>query len=251
MISTGGKLWFAAAALAAAAAGLYWLGTGRGEWFGTFVLASVAIGAFILGFTSSAMGDADVDVFAPSSDAVPVRRTLPAIWPPVAALGGGFALVGLAGKNALLYVGLGVLAIVLVEWMVQNWAERATGDHATNRVLRDRLMAPFEIPLIAIIVIAFVVLCIAQVFLALPKTGTIVVAGVVASAFLLVGALVAARPRVTSTVLTGLLAIAALAVLVGGIAGLAVGPREFHPHEDGVEAHDDATEDQTEVEAEP
>jgi hypothetical protein len=227
--STGGKLWFVVAALATVASALYWLGTGRGEWFGTLVLFAVAVGALLLGITATQLGDGDVDAVS-DTDVVPVRRTLPAAWPALAAVGGGLALVGLAGGTALLYVGIGVLAVVTIEWAIQGWAERATGDHRANKVVRDTLMSPIEIPLVAILAIAFVVLSFSRVFLALPKTGTIVAAGVLAVAILGIATLIASRPHVSGSLVTGLLALAAVAVLVGGIAGLSTGTREFEKH---------------------
>lgn len=233
MITTGGKLWFAVAVLGAAAGALYWLGTGRGEWFGTFVLASVVLGALLLGVTTSQLDDGDVEPGAGVLDEVPVRRTLPAAWPALGALGGGLTLVGLAGGTPLLYAGLGVIALVIIEWAIQGWAERATGDHTTNQSVRDRVMSPIEIPVAAALLIAFVVLSFSRVFLALPKNGTIIVAGVLAVAIMAIASLLAARPGISRSLVTGLMAIGAVAVLAGGIVGLTAGTREFeHPVDD-------------------
>ena len=43
---------------------------------------------------------------------------------------------------------------VLVEWMVLAWSDRATGDPETNRLVRNRIMAPFEVPLAGFLVVA-------------------------------------------------------------------------------------------------
>ena len=36
--------------------------------------------------------------------------------------------------------------VVLLEWMVSAWADRASGDEAANRRIRNRIMYPLEIP---------------------------------------------------------------------------------------------------------
>jgi flagellar basal body-associated protein FliL len=69
-----------------------------------------------------------------------------------------------------------------------------------------------------------------RVLLALPKTGSTVVAIAVAASILLVAALVATRPRVSSAVLTGVLVLAAVALLAGGIVGAVAGERDIEEH---------------------
>jgi hypothetical protein len=232
MITAAAKLWFGVAALALVAAVVYAVASG-GEWYGTFVLGTLVFAAAGLGTLAVAVRDGDV---APDVEAVvPVRRSLPSAWPALTAVGAGTAAVGLAGRNALLYVGFAILAVVLVEWMVQSWAERATGDHAANQTLRNRIMYPLEIPALAAIGIALVVLSFSRVMLALPKTGSTVVAIVLASAVLAVAALLTTRPRLSSSVLTGIVALGAIALVAGGVVGAVVGEREFEHH--GVEEH--------------
>lgn len=244
MRSTGGKFWYAVAGLGTAAAVAYWFASGRGEWFGTMTLGAIVLGALLLGITAGAIDDGDVPATA-AGDEVPVRRTLPALWPPLTGLGAALALVGLAGKTPLLYVGLGLVALVGIEWLVSGWAERATGDHEVNRRARDQVMAPLEIPVLGVIAIAFVVLSMSRVFLALSKDGTIIAAGLLATAILVLGTLVASRPALKSSMITGLLAAGAVAVLAAGIVGLDAGTREFEHHAPEGEEHGDDAEDPT------
>jgi hypothetical protein len=234
LITTGAKLWFGITAIAVVAAVAYAVVSG-GEWFGSLVLGTFAVGAAVIGFAAVSSRDGDVDV-DDTTAIVPVRRALPAPWPALSGAALGFAVVGLATGSPLWWAGIGLGAVVLAEWMVQAWAERATGDHAYNRDLRNRMMFPFEFPVIAAVVVAFVVLGFSRVLLALPQTGSWVVAGLVAAVILAIAALIATRPRISSSVLTGVLALGAVAVLAGGIVGAVVGEREFHPHE---EAHDE------------
>jgi hypothetical protein len=231
MTSTAAKLWYAVAGLAFFGAFVYGFAAG-GEWFGSFVLGSLAATAGLLGFLASAIRDGDVA--ADTAPDIHHRAALPAGWPALVAVGGGVTIVGLAGRNLLFYAGLGIVGVVFVEWMVQGWAERATGDAHYNRELRARIMSPIEIPLIAVIVIATFLLSLSRVLLALPENGARVVAIAVASVILLIAFLIAYRPRIGSSVLSGLLALSAVALIAAGIAGGIAGE---HEEEEKVEAH--------------
>ena len=236
MVTTGAKLWFGVTAVALVAAVVYGVDSG-GEWFGSFVLGTFAVGAAIIGFATVSTRDGDVDP-DDTTAAVEVRRALPAPWPALSAVAMGFVVVGVASSSALLWLGLGLAAATVAEWMVSSWAERATGDHAYNRDLRNRIMYPFEFPILAAAVVGFVVIGFSRVLLALPKTGSWVIAAVIAAAILGIATLITSRPKLSPSVLTGVLAIGAIAVLGGGIVGAVVGEREFHPHEEEHESED-------------
>lgn len=228
MVTTGAKLWFGVTAFALVAAVVYGVDSG-GEWFGSFVLATFAVGAAIIGFATVSTRDGDVDP-DDTTAIVEVRRSLPAPWPALGAVAMGFVVVGVASSSALLWLGLGLAAATIAEWMVSSWAERATGDHAYNRDLRNRIMYPFEFPILAAVVVGFVVIGFSRVLLALPKTGSWVIAAVIAAAILGIATLISSRPKLSPSVLTGVLAIGAIAVLGGGIVGAVVGEREFEEH---------------------
>ena len=53
-----------------------------------------------------------------------------------------------------LTAGVIVGIVVLLEWMVSAWSERATGDPEVNRRIRNRVMNPIEIPLFGAIGVA-------------------------------------------------------------------------------------------------
>jgi hypothetical protein len=240
VITTGGKLWFAVTAFTLAAAVVYGVDSG-GEWFGTLVLGTFAVAAAIIGFATVSTRDGDVDPDDTTAD-VAIRRALPAPWPALAALAMGFVVVGVATSSALLWLGLGLAAVTLAEWMVQSWAERATGDHAYNQALRNRIMFPFEFPVAAAVTVGFVVIGFSRVLLALPKTASWVIAAVIAASILAIATLITTRPRISSSVLAGVLAVGAVAVLGGGIVGAAVGERDFHEHEGSGETENPGSE---------
>jgi hypothetical protein len=193
------------------------------------ILGSLSACALLLGLLASAIHDGDVaEGTAPD---VAVRSALPAGWPALTAVGGGVAIVGLAGRNALLYAGLGILGIVFLEWMVQGWAERSTGDPHYNAELRSRIMSPVEIPLIAVLVIGTFLLSLSRVLLAVSENGSRIVAIAVATVILLVAFLIAYRPHIGSSVLAGLLAAGAVALIAFGIVGGVSGEREMEKAE--------------------
>jgi len=220
--TTASKFWFAVAGLAFASVFVY-AGFGEGEWYGSAVLGSLAIVACFLGVLAVAVRDGDR---ADTDGAELVaRHSLPAAWPPLLAVGGAVAIIGLAGKNALLWVGVGIIGVVFAEWMVQGWAERATGDPAFNKALRSRIMSPVEIPAIGALVIGGFLLSLSRVLLAVPENGSRVIAIAVAAAILLLAFLIAYRPKVGSSVLATLLALGAVALIAAGIAGGVAGER--------------------------
>ena len=107
------------------------------------------------------------------------------------------------------------LAVAGFSWTVRAWAERATGDGETNRELRHTLMDPLEIPVVAVVVAAIVVLSISRLLLAIPSsaaTYVIIVLAVVVFAWTF---LLASRPHLKRSVVLGVILVGGL-VLIGG-----------------------------------
>ena len=243
MITTGARFWFSLAALSLFGSAAYFLTSGN-EKYGSVVLLFAAVAAMIPAIT--AVGLRDGTVAADASDGTGAgadiaATRLPAIWPALGALGAGVVVVGLATGGALLYVGFGILAATLVEWMVQAWAERSTADPRANQALRNRIMYPIEFPALAALGIGLVVISFSRVLLAVPKAGSTVVAIVVASLILALATLLSARPRLSSSLLTAVVVLGALALLGGGIVGAVAGEREFEAH--GTEHENELPED--------
>ncbi len=250
MITTGAKFFLAITGLAVVAAVVYGWGShggllgvvslglrgGVGEHAGFVILMFVAMASFALGVALVACRDADPEALA----AVARSETVPAAtppadvsyWPVVGAFAVAVVVLGLVISSVLFVVGLVIAGIVVIEWMVQAWSERATGDPEVNRQIRNRLMYPFEIPLVGAIGIAVVVLAVSRVLLALPANGSSAIAIVVAALVLGTSALIAARPTLSRNMVTAVLVLGALAVIVGGIVAAATGEREFEEHEE-------------------
>jgi uncharacterized membrane protein (DUF485 family) len=221
-----------------------------GEERGLLVLLGVASAAAVVGSLLVWIRDGDVTTAAGAADeqaatgpTATESGPLPAAWPAIAALGVAVTVVGLAAGGLLLYVGLGILAIAVIEWMVQGWAERATPDAVENVALRNRIMYPLEIPILGLLIVGVVLLAFSRVLLALPKEGSTIAAIAVATLILLAAIAVATRPRVSSSLLTGVLVLGAVALLGGGVVGAVAGEREIEEH--GAEEDHTAVEPET------
>lgn len=232
MITTAGKLWFAVTAFALVAAEVYFLATG-GEDGGALTLLFVAVAAAVIGGAAIAIRDGDATVSGEGTrEPVVVRSALPAPWPVVVALGAGLAIVGYAAGGLLLYAGLGVMGIALVEWMVQSWAERSTADPAYNAALRNRIMFPLEVPVLGIVGVGFVMLTFSRILLAAPDKNTSTIIALIVAAVITAGAfIIANRPRVSAGALSWILAVGAVVLLAAGVLSGVSGEREVEVHE--------------------
>ncbi len=217
-----------------------------GDHVGYSVLVGLTVAALFGGIQLAALRDSDPEAGAEAMgletvpDApVPARASY---WPVVAAFSLGAVVLGLAIGSAMFILGMVGLTITGVEWAVRNWADRATGDPEVNRAIRNRFLRPVEIPGMAIIAIALLVLAVSRILLAVPVEAGYVIFGLVPAIILALGYLVVSRPQISQNAIAGMLLIGAVALLGGGVAAAIAGERE---HEGG---HDD-TEHQVEGEA--
>jgi hypothetical protein len=249
MVTTASKLYFGAAVAALVASWAYGLGTDGqligvvfmgfkgsvGDQLGYILLQALAWSFAGLGVAASILRDADPEVQAAAArlEAPPpvVVPTRVSYWPVLGALAAVVAAVGLVASPVLFVIGLLGAGLVLLEWMVSAWADRATGDPEINRRIRNRLMYPIEIPLFGALGILVVIVSISRVLLAVDRISSSVTAIVVAALVLAVAFLVAYRPRVGKNAVAGLLVLFAVLVITGGIIGAASGTREFEPHQ--------------------
>ncbi len=248
MLTTGFKLYFGMALGALVAAITFGYTTGGNHtgplslgWKGSvgnhagYVLLLGASAAFaFLALVLVAFRDADPRAAAEllGVDQVPAQRpTQPSYWPLVSMFGVAATLLGLVLSSAIFVLGLIVLAVVAVEWAMTAWADRATGDPVANRELRDRVMQPIEVPVVAALAIVAVPLGASRVLLAVSKIGAVWVAGIVATVVLGIAVLVALRPRLSKNVVAGIVLVGGLAFVAAGVTAAAVGERDFHHHE--------------------
>jgi uncharacterized Tic20 family protein len=140
------------------------------------------------------------------------------------------AAVGLVASPVLFVIGLVGTGLVLLEWMVQAWSERATGDPAVNRRIRNRLMFPIEIPVAAALGIVVLVLSVSRVLLATDETTSWIIAAIVATVIFCVAVAVAYRPGISKDVIAGVLVLFMALAIGAGIAAAAAGIRDYEHH---------------------
>lgn len=207
-----------------------------GDHLGYTILLTVVLASELLGLIAVLTRDADptslAELAGTEEAPVAVAPAFPSHWPIVGAFGAALVTLGLAISNVLFMVGAFVLLAVAVEWMVLAWSDRATGDPETNRLVRRRMMAPFEVPLAGFLVAAVTVIAVSRVLLTSSSLGAVAVACVVGMIILAVGTLLAVRPTLSPNLVAGLLTILALGVVVAGVASAARGERFIEPHEE-------------------
>ena len=206
-----------------------------GDQIGYSILLSFAgvmavIGGFLTAFRD---GDAEslIQIQGPgtNSDNADLRVVTPqglSYWPIVGAFSFGLVLVGVAMSGLLVAIGCLGLVVVVVEWTVRAWSERATDDAEANRALRKKLMYPIEIPVAATVGAVAIVFLMSRILLAVSKTGAAIVIILVAVIVFGVAIFLSSRPHLKRSVLVGALLLGAVLLLAGGIAGGISGPRE-------------------------
>ena len=207
---------------------------GVGEHLGYALLISIGVASMLLGVVVVAARDADASALAQLAGTDEAPAAVPpahnAYWPILGAFGLSGVVLGLVISNAMFIGGLIVLLIVLVEWMVHAWADRATGDPEVNFGIRRRLMAPYEVPLLGTACAGLVIFACSRFFLTASKLGAVWVATGIGAVIFIVGMVIASRPKLSANVLAGFLLLMGVGVGAAGIAAAARGERTIEPH---------------------
>ncbi|MBQ29515.1 MAG: hypothetical protein CL434_06890 [Acidimicrobiaceae bacterium] len=224
-------------ALATAAAVVLGLVTGMDNdghivMFGTIVLGTAAVAFALLAGLAVSVGDGD----SIDRDRSHNHPATPAWWPLMGSLGLGILMVGLVTDGFIAIVGISAMLVSAVEWTFSSWAEHLSTDQQANSVERNRLLAPFEIPLYGALAIALPVVLVSRILLTSSKNGASLFAIIAASLILAFAFLVYAKPELRRSVVASLLVVGGLALIIGGIAATARGERDFH-HPGGQEDH--------------
>ena len=228
MITTGSKLLYGLGSLSIVAA-IVWFVANDGGSIGVVALASVATALIFLGTIASFIRDGHVlsTEIAAHATAPAARRSVGRSWWPLGlGLSVGFMVVGLVSSPGIFKVGIALVFAMLGEWMVSNWAERASANAEYNEKVRSWVVHPLEIPIAASLILAVVVLSFSRIMLSLSKEAGPIVFAIAGALILFVGAMFSIR-RGTSR---NLIAVVCGIVLVGlsgvGIALALDGERE-------------------------
>ena len=232
MFTTGSKLLIGSATLAAIAAVAY--GVLQGGALGTIGLISAAVALSFLAGLNAFIRDSNVsamdhDAFATSAAAQATAR--PSLWPLLVAVGATSLTLGLVTTTAYFVVGLVLMLAGGVEWLIQDWSERASADPAYNDEVREVMADPLELPVAAAIVAGIVVYAFSRIMLGLPsKSATVAAFAVVAAVILAVAAFIGMKRSTSGTSLAGAFSLAAIVLIgAGTFAGLN-GEREIEEH---------------------
>jgi len=209
---------------------------GIGDHIGFSILVALTVVAFALAVLIASIRDGDAEAAAQVAGLetvpdVPAPATVN-YWPIVAAFSVAAVVLGLAIGSTIFVIGMVGLTVATVEWAISAWSERITGDPAVNTSIRNRMMHPIEIPVASVLGIGLFVLAISRILLALPKNGSYLVFGLVPAVIFGVGILIVTKPKLSRSVIAGLLLFGGFAVLAGGVAAAIAGERE---HEGGGE----------------
>lgn len=234
MFTTGSKLFFGAATLSLVAALLY-AGTTDGPLSmpGVVGLLTATVVFGFLGGVNYALRDSNVSGLQEGAEhnsaaaQPPVGRS---IWPLVAAVGVAGLVVGAVSKPVVFKVAVVVVLAALVEWMVLGWSERASADSSYNAGVRRRILLPLEFPILAAVGLAAMVYSFSRVMLRLDKDSGKAVFGAIAAMVLFAGFAFASKKNVKKRTVTGVCAIAGVALFGVGVASAVQGQRTIEPH---------------------
>ncbi len=204
-----------------------------GNHAGYVVLLSITVAACFLAGLLVAFRDADPQAEAEllQADSVPLTRAPygTSYWPIVSAFGVGAVVVGLVDDMRIFWAGIAILVLVTGVWTFRAWAERATGDDATNMEIYHRFIDPVRVPVTAVILVGLVAVSLSRVNLAMPSgTASIAAFGAVGSVLFLVFVLLNFLPDLRKPALAALLVVAAALFLGAGIVGAGKGDRFSH-----------------------
>lgn len=233
MFTTGSKLLIGSAALAWVAALVY--GVAQEGALGTIGLISVAVALSMLAGINVFVRDSNVwatDAASFESSAAAQATARSSLWPLLVGLGATTVTLGLATEPIIFVVGLVLILAGAAEWLVQGWSERASADREFNDDARELMADPLELPVAGALIFAGIVYGFSRVMLGSPsKTATVIIFSVVGAVLLAIGAYVAINRKLSTTVITGMTGLGAVALVVAGSVYGLNGEREIEEHE--------------------
>ena len=232
MFTTGSKLLIGSAVVATIAAIMY--GVTQDGVLGTVGLASAAVALSFLAGVNAYVRDSNVlDTDAASVRASSAARYRPdnSLWPFLFGSGAILLTVGFVTSQVVATLGFILVLAAGIEWIVQAWAERTSSDPDHNAEVRLRTLGPLEFPLFGAIGIGVLIYAFSRMMLWFTQENTVILFAVVAGVVLIIGFLLAFKPSIRSGAIGGILVVAAVAVIAGGVVTAVDGQRDIHPHE--------------------
>jgi hypothetical protein len=223
MFTTGSKYFIALSVLSSIALAVYLIFVGPSSIGGTALFGMIAATGLLAGLALSTRdGDTETAVGAQAAMTAPSSS----MWPLVSVLGAVVILLGTITTPIVFILGIVVVLAAIVEWVIQAWSERASGDATYNDQVRKRILNPLEYPVLATVGLGVIIFSFSRVMLAIDKSAGAVGFIVVATLVLLAGILFSVRPNMKRSLVTGICVIGALGLVSSGIAGMGSGLRE-------------------------
>jgi hypothetical protein len=215
MITPGSKYFLGLTGLGLVSAVLYCFLVNPSD-LGAYALFGLFISAALIAGFSMFTRDGDVDTVAEAVEAN-TEATAPSFWPIVFALGAALTLLGVATNEIVFVLGLAVLVGGAVEWVIDDWAEKASADSEFNSFVRHRAIGAFDYPGIAAVVLGVIAFLFSRIMLTVSKDEASIIFIIVSALIFATGFLLSAKPalRGKSTAI-----IAVVGVLVLAVAGI-------------------------------
>jgi len=139
-------------------------------------------------------------------------------WPAVFALGLALTAVGLATVPVVFLLGIVALVAGGAEWLITNWADRASVDRRYNNdVVRVKTIGPLEYPVAAAVVLGVVAYLFSRVMLTVSKETAPIVFIAVGTVVFVIGFLAGTRPSFRGKPLVASISVVVLALVVAGV----------------------------------
>ena len=147
------------------------------------------------------------------------------MWPLVAAVGGVLLAVGVVTDKRYFVAGLAAVMIAALEWTIRAWSDRASADQNYNTLTRRRLAHPLELPVAGAVALTVLIYGFSRLMLTAQKDVGPVLFGVMAALILVLGTWFALRRATSATIMAGVIAVGAVAIVGLGVAAAAKGER--------------------------
>ena len=225
MFSSGSKYLLGLSGLSFVAALVYAFTVNPSDLGAIAILGLMVVAGFVAGI---ALHDHSGDV-ATVEEAVAASAPAPrdSAWPMVFALGAALTLLGLATVPVVFLLGIVAMVAGGSEWIIGNWADRASVDPAFNNDrVRVRAIGPLEYPGAAAVSLGVIAYLFSRVMLHAPKSAGAFLFIAFATAIVTVGFLVGYRPKFRGPVLVAVLTVGALVLVGAGVTTGILGERE-------------------------
>jgi hypothetical protein len=224
MITPGSKYFLGLTGLGLVSAVLYCFLVNPSD-LGAYALFGLFISAALIAGFSMFTRDGDVDTVAEAVEAN-TEATAPSFWPIVFALGGALTLLGVATNEIVFVLGLSVLVGGAVEWVIDDWAEKASADSAFNSFVRHRAIGAFDYPGIAAVVLGVVAFLFSRIMLTVSKDEASIIFIIVSALIFATGFLLSAKPALRGKSTAIISVVGVLVLAVAGITSALNGERK-------------------------